>query len=53
MMTLNKIMLWCVAVMAVAFTVFPQQIMGVIMPGSNQTFTDDMVRTVLHVKGMT
>lgn len=54
MMTMNKVMLWGVAVMAVGFLFFPQQIMGLIMPNSsNQIFTDDMVKTVLHVKGMT
>ena len=53
MMTMNKVMLWCVAVMAVAFLFFPQQIMGLVTPDSSQTITANMVRTVLYVEGMT
>ena len=53
MMTMNKVMLWAVAAMAVAFLFFPQQIMGLVMPSSNQTITDDMEKTVLLVEGMT
>jgi len=52
MMTMNKVMLWAVAAMAVAFLFFPQQIMGLVMP-SNHTITDDMTQTVLLVEGMT
>ena len=54
-MTMNKVMLWLVAVMAVAFLFFPQYIMGVVMPGNraSQTITADMTKTVLHVDGMT
>jgi hypothetical protein len=53
MMTMNKVMLWGVAVMAVAFLFFPQQIMGIVMPAGNQLITDDMTRSVLIVEGMT
>lgn len=51
---MNKIMLWVVAAMAVAFLFFPQQIMGFVMPSnSSQIITDDMEKTVLLVDGMT
>jgi hypothetical protein len=53
MMTMNKVMLWLVAAMAVAFLFFPQQIMGLVMPSTNQTITDDMTQTVVQVEGMT
>lgn len=53
MMTMNKVMLWGVAVLAVGFLFFPQQIMGFVMPESNQTITDDMAKTVMYVEGMT
>jgi hypothetical protein len=53
MMTINKVMLWIVAVMAVAFLFFPQQVMGVLLPSADEEITADMATAVLHVEGMT
>ena len=50
-MTLNKVMLWTVTVLAVVFLFFPQAV--TVALGSNSEFTSDMNRTVLTVEGMT
>lgn len=52
MMTMNKIMLWGVTVMAVVFLFFPQYVTGLLAPDSGE-FTADMNQTVLRVEGMT
>jgi hypothetical protein len=53
MMTVNKVMLWVVAGMAVGFLFFPQQLMGVLLPSGQDEITPDMATAVLHVEGMT
>ncbi len=52
-MTVNKVMLWVVTVMAIGFLFFPQQVMGVLLPGGEEEITADMATSVLHVEGMT
>lgn len=52
MMAMNKIMLWAVAAMAVAFLFFPQFFTSLFV-GGNETITSDMTRTVIKVEGMT
>ena len=52
-MTMNKVMLWAVAAMAVAFLFFPQQIMGLVTPGGSSAVTNDMTKSFLVVEGMT
>lgn len=51
MMTLNKVMLWGVTVMAVVFLFFPQFVTGLF--ASSGEFTADMDRTIIKVHGMT
>ena len=51
MMAMNKIMLWCVTVMAVVFLFFPQAVTGLFASGNE--FTADMDQTVIKVVGMT
>ena len=51
MMTLNKIMLWGVTVMAVVFLFFPQYVTRLIMPSGE--ITADMDRTMIKIDGMT
>lgn len=51
MMTMNKIMLWAVTVMAVVFLFFPQSVMGLF--ASENEITDDMAQTRIKVIGMT
>ena len=52
MMTMNKVMLWGVTVLAVVFLFFPQYVTRLIAPDTGE-FTADMDRTVLRVEGMT
>ena len=52
MMTMNKVMLWAVTILAIAFLFFPKYFTGMIMAEGSE-FTDDMTRTVLTVEGMT
>ncbi len=52
-MTMNKVMLWVVAVMAVGFLCFPQRTMGLLLPGGDDEITADMATAVLRVEGMT
>ncbi|MFP6763435.1 MAG: mercuric transporter MerT family protein [Planctomycetaceae bacterium] len=51
MMTMNKIMLWAVTVMAVVFLFFPQAITGLLI--SRGEVTADMDQSVMRVIGMT
>ena len=51
MMTLNKVMLWAVTVMAVVFLFFPQVVTGLFAPGGE--LTAEMQQTVIQVEGMT
>ena len=51
MMTLNKIMLWAVTVMAVVFLFFPQYVTGLFR--SSGEITAEMRRTVININGMT
>tara|TARA_R110002073_G_scaffold35970_18_gene104954 strand:- start:5358 stop:6572 length:1215 start_codon:yes stop_codon:yes gene_type:complete len=52
MMTLNKVMLWGVTVMAVLFLFFPSYV-GVFLGGDGKAVTDNMNRVVIKVDGMT
>ena len=51
MMALNKIMLWAVTVLAIAFLFFPKYLTSM-LGADNGEFTPEMTRTVLNVKGM-
>jgi hypothetical protein len=50
-MTMNKLLLWVVTVLAVVFLFFPQAFTS-FAPADGE-FTADMDRTVLTVEGMT
>ena len=50
-MTMNKVMLWTVTVIAIVFLFFPKGITG-LFP-SNDVFTADMDQTVIRIEGMT
>jgi hypothetical protein len=50
-MSFNKIMLWVVTAIAVVFLFFPQRLEG--LTGARDEFTDDMVRSVIRIEGMT
>lgn len=50
-MTLNKLMLWAVTIIAIVFLFFPQVVTGLLAPGDE--FTADMDRTVIAIEGMT
>ena len=52
MMTMNKVMLWGVTVLAVVFLFFPQYITQFLGAGDNE-ITANMTRTELKVEGMT
>lgn len=52
MMTMNKVMLWGVTVMAVLFLFFPSYV-GAFLGGDGKTVTDNMNRAVIKVEGMT
>lgn len=52
MMAMNKVMLWAVTAMAVAFLFFPQVFTSLMIDGK-ETITADMTRTVVKVEGMT
>ncbi len=51
-MTMNKVMLWAVTILAIAFLFFPKYFTGMMLAEGSE-FTDDMTRTVLTVEGMT
>jgi hypothetical protein len=53
MMTMNKVMLWVVAAMAIAFVFMPPQMVAYLLPGGDREITADMTQTVLRVEGMT
>ena len=50
-MAFNKVMLWAVTVIAVAFLFFPQTVTDLF--ASSDKFTSDMDRTVIRIEGMT
>ena len=50
-MTMNKVVLWAVTVMAVVFLMFPQTMTHLFASGDE--FTADMDRTVINIEGMT
>jgi len=50
-MTMNKVMLWAVTGIAVAFLFFPQAFTGFV--AADDQFTADMDRTVIRIEGMT
>lgn len=52
MMAMNKVMLWAVTIMVVAFLFFPKYFTG-LMVAEGSEFTEDMTRTALMVEGMT
>ena len=52
MMTMNKVMLWAVTILAIAFLFFPKYFTGLMVPEGSE-FTEDMTRTALMVEGMT
>ena len=53
MMSVNKMMLWIVTVMAVAFLFFPSYVGALLGSGDDNVVTTDMKRIVIHVEGMT
>lgn len=53
MMTMNKVMLWGVTAMAVAFLFFPGYVGAFLGGDDGNTVTEDMHKTVIRVKGMT
>jgi copper chaperone CopZ len=52
MMAVNRVMLWVVTVLAVAFLFFPNYV-GVLLGGNGSQVTANMNRTVLTIEGMT
>jgi len=52
MMAMNKVMLWGVTVMAVAFLLFPSYV-GAFLGGDGSTVTASMNRSVIAIEGMT
>ena len=52
MMTMNKVMLWGVTVMAVAFLLFPSYV-GAFLGGDGSKVTASMNRSVFAIEGMT
>jgi copper chaperone CopZ len=52
MMAFNKIMVWVVTVLAVAFLFFPNYI-GAFLGGDGETVTTNMNRAVIRIEGMT
>lgn len=50
-MAFNKVMLWAVTAIAVAFLFFPQTITS--LWATNDVVTTDMERTVIRIEGMT
>jgi len=53
MMTLNKVMLWSVTVLAVAFLFFPSYVGVFLGSGDGSKVTEDMNRAVIKLDGMT
>lgn len=52
MMAMNKVMLWGVTIMAVAFLMFPSYV-GAFLSGDGKTVTEGMNRAVIKLDGMT
>ena len=52
MMTMNKVMLWAVTVLAIVFLFFPQFVTGMLASGAGE-FTADMDRTTVKIAHMT
>lgn len=50
-MALNKVMLWAVTAIAIAFLFFPQVFTNFTSPSDG--FTADMQRVVIQIEGMT
>ncbi len=53
MMTLNKVMLWVVMVLAIAFLFFPAYVGALLGTADENAVTTDMNRAVIQVEGMT
>ncbi len=53
MMTMNKVMLWGVTVMAVVFLLFPSYVGALFGTGDENAVTSDMNQAVIKVEGMT
>jgi copper chaperone CopZ len=53
MMTLNKIMLWAVTALAVAFLFFPNYVGALVGSGDENAVPSDMNQVVLKIEGMT
>ena len=53
MMTMNKVMLWGVTMMAVAFLFFPSYVGALFGTGDENAVTNDMNQAVIKVEGMT
>ncbi|MBN73846.1 MAG: Mercuric transport protein MerT [Gimesia sp.] len=53
MMSLNKVMLWGVTVLAVAFLFFPSYVGLLFGTGNNSAVTENMHRAVFQIEGMT
>ncbi|VAX38024.1 hypothetical protein MNBD_PLANCTO02-2688 [hydrothermal vent metagenome] len=51
-MSLNKVMLWGVTVMAIAFLFFPSYV-GAFLGGDEKTVTENMAQSVIKIEGMT
>ncbi len=52
MLALNKVMLWVVTAMAVAFLLFPNYV-GALLGGEGKAVTDNMDQAVVRIEGMT
>ncbi len=52
-MTLNKVILWIVTVMAVAFLFFPSYVGALVGAGKSNAVNSDMRQTVVNIEGMT
>ncbi len=53
MMTLNKVMLWVVTVLAAAFLFFPNYVGVLFGTGNDAAVTENMNRAVIQIEGMT
>ena len=50
---MNKVMLWVVTVLAIAFLAFPSYVGLLFSAGDNKVVTDDMNRAVFTIEGLT
>lgn len=53
MIAMNKVMLWGVTVLAVAFLLFPSYVGTLLGTTSDTSVTENMNRVVIHIEGMT